>query len=466
MDPLLFESTNQQAPAVNLREALLKGQAPDRGLYLPRRFPRLEPEQIASFSRLKYAEIAALVLGRYTRGILDSKTLAKICEDAYPFEVPLEQVYGRVHVMRLDRGPTASFKDFAARFMARVISHFLAETGGQLAILTATSGDTGSAIASAFHGLENIRIIVLFPREEVSAQQRRQMTTLRGNVQAIAVDGKFDDCQALVKQAFCDEALADLPLSSANSINIGRLLPQTIYYFYAASRLATDGRPLVFVVPSGNFGNMMGAVIADRMGLPIRRLVIPVNGNDAFPQFLKTGVYQKIEPSRNCLSNAMNVGHPSNLARLVAAYGGWMDEKGYIHKAPNIKQMRQDIYSVSISDGRTREVIQEAWQQHRLLLEPHGAVGWGGFVEYLKMDSLGETPAVVLETAHPAKFPDTIKEVLGISPPVPPALERLDGMPEFCEHLGTKYSDFREYLRQTLNPLSKAPADGNSLRPA
>lgn len=462
MDPLLFESTNQEAPAVNLREALLKGQAPDRGLYLPRRFPRLGQEQIASFTQLSYAEIAALVLGKYTRGILDSKVLAKICEDAYPFEVPLEPVYGRVHVMRLDRGPTASFKDFAARFMARTISHFLAETGGQLAILTATSGDTGSAIASAFHGLENIRIIVLFPKDEVSDRQRKQMTTLGGNVQAIAVDGKFDDCQSLVKKAFCDEALADLPLSSANSINIGRLLPQTIYYFYAVSRVATDGRPIVFVVPSGNFGNMMGAVMAGRMGLPIRRLVVPVNGNDAFAQFLKSGIYQKIEPSRNCLSNAMNVGHPSNLARLVAVYGGRMDEKGRIHKAPNLDQMRQDIFSVSISDERTREVIQEAWQQHRLLLEPHGAVGWGGFVEYLKMDTLGETPAVVLETAHPAKFPDIIQQVLGISPAVPAALARLDELPESFHELGVQYPEFRDYLRKTVNSLSRADAAGGA----
>ena len=183
-------------------------------------------------------------------------------------------------------------------------------------------------MASAFHGLEGIRVIVLFPRTEVSERQRQQMTTLRGNIRTIAVDGKFDDCQAMVKRAFADPALRALALSSANSINIGRLLPQSVYYFYAASRLARPGEPVVFVVPSGNFGDMMGAVIAGQMGLPIRRLVVPVNGNDEFPRFLATGRYEKIEPSHNCLSNAMNVGHPSNLARLVAVYGGEMDETG------------------------------------------------------------------------------------------------------------------------------------------
>ncbi|MFM2295749.1 MAG: hypothetical protein RLZZ350_2162, partial [Verrucomicrobiota bacterium] len=320
MAALLFHSTNGQSPAVNLREAFLQGLAPDRGLYFPKQFPQLTPAEIAAFAALPYHEIAFRVLSKFTDGILPPTVLADICRDAYNFEIPLEKVYDRVHVMRLDQGPTASFKDFAARMMARLMGRFLQEDGKQLTILTATSGDTGAAVAHAFHHVPGIRVIVLFPVAEVSVSQRKLMTTLTGNVHTVAIDGKFDDCQAMVKQAFADPVLAHLPLSSANSINIGRLLPQSVYYFYAASRLAKAGEPIVFSVPSGNFGDMMGAVVARQMGLPICKLIAAVNDNDAFPKFLATGNYEKISPSRNSVSNAMNVGHPSNLARLVAVY--------------------------------------------------------------------------------------------------------------------------------------------------
>src|SRR5207245_11106164 len=229
--------------------------------------------------------------------------LAAMCRDAYDFEVPLEKVYDRVHVMRLDRGPTASFKDFAAQMMARMFGHILRETRKQLTILTATSGDTGSAVAHAFHNVPGIRVLVLFPFAEVSVSQRKLMTTLRDNVRTVAIDGKFDDCQAMVKRAFSDPALKHLPLSSANSINIGRLLPQSVYYFYAASRVAQAGEPIVFAVPSGNFGDMMGAIVAREMGLPVRKIVAAVNENDAFPKFHATGGYQQISPSRNSLAS-------------------------------------------------------------------------------------------------------------------------------------------------------------------
>lgn len=446
MAALLFHSTNGRAPAVNLRDALLIGQAPDGGLYLPQTFPRFAPQELAAFVQMPYARIAARVLARYTEGILDFPDLESLCEDAYDFEVPLEQVYGRVHVMRLDQGPTASFKDFAARLMARLIGRFVRENRQRLTILTATSGDTGSAVASAFHGVEGIRVIVLFPLAEVSDRQRRQMTTLRDNIRTVALDGKFDDCQALVKRAFADPKLNHLSLSSANSINIGRLLPQSVYYFYAASRLAQPGEPIVFAVPSGNFGDMMGAVIAGQMGLPVKRLVVPVNGNDEFPKFLGTGGYAKIEPSRNCLSNAMNVGHPSNLARLVAVYGGQMDETGALHRAPDLAAMRRDLFSTSVSDEQTKATIHLAWEQHRLLLEPHGAVGWRGFLDYLEADPLNGMPAVVLETAHPAKFPEEIERVLHFTPAVPPALAALDQLPEDYDRLPVDYVAFRDYL--------------------
>jgi threonine synthase len=448
MASIPFHSTNGRSPAVNLREALMMGQAPDKGLYLPDAFPKFAPAEIAAFATMPYHEIAFRVLAKYSEGVVPEHILEKLCQDAYDFEVPLEAVRGldRVAVMRLDQGPTASFKDFAARMMARLIGRFVSEAGQQLTILVATSGDTGSAVASAFHRVSGIRVIVLFPISEVSDRQRKQMTTLRDNIRTIAVDGKFDDCQALVKRAFADPALKHIALSSANSINIGRLLPQSVYYFYAASRLARPGEPIVITVPSGNFGNMMGAVIAGRMGLPIKRLVVPVNGNDEFPQFLGTGGYAKIEPSRNCLSNAMNVGHPSNLARLVALYGGQMDETGAIRRAPDMAALRRDLFSSSISDDQTRATLKHAWAQHQLLLEPHGAVGWRGFWDYLATEPLNGSPAVVLETAHPAKFPDEIEKVLGFTPEVPPTLAALDTLSEDYDRMGVSYDAFRDYL--------------------
>jgi len=448
MSAILFHSTNGKSPAVNLRDALMIGQAPDKGLYLPDAFPKFTPDEIAAFATMPYHEIAFRVLSKYSDGILTDHDLSCLCQDAYDFEVPLEAVRGmdRVCVMRLDQGPTASFKDFAARMMARLIGRFIQESGKTLTILTATSGDTGSAVASAFHNVKGVRVVVLFPIAEVSDRQRKQMTTLRDNIRSIAVDGKFDDCQALVKRAFADPVLKHIALSSANSINIGRLLPQSVYYFYAASRLAKPGEPIVFCVPSGNFGDMMGAVIAGKMGLPIRKLVVPVNGNDEFPRFLGTGGYQKVEPSRNCLSNAMNVGHPSNLARLVAVYGGQMDETGAILRAPDMNVMRRDLFSSSVSDAQTRDTIKEAWDKHQLLLEPHGAVGWRGFLDYITVEPLDGAPVAVLETAHPAKFPEEIEKVLGFAPEVPETLAALDQLPEDFDRLGAAYHAFRDYL--------------------
>src|ERR1700722_19944749 len=411
--PLLFSSTNGQSPAVSLREAMLAGQAPDRGLYFPEKFPQLASNEISAFAKLPYHEIAFRVLSKYTDGIIPSDVLAAICRDAYNFEIPLEKVYDRVVVMRLDQGPTASFKDFAALMMARLLGRFLQEDGKQLTILTATSGDTGAAVAHAFHNVPGIRVIVLFPIDEVSLSQRKLMTTLTGNVRTVAIDGKFDDCQAMVKQAFADPALKGIPLSSANSINIGRLLPQSVYYFYAASRLAKPGEPIVFSVPSGNFGDMMGGIVAREMGLPVRKMIVPVNANDAFPKFLGSSVYQKISPSRNSVSNAMNVGHPSNLARLVALYGGQMDETGMVHQPPDLAAMRRDLFSSSISDARTLKSLKEFWDKYQILLEPHGVVAWQGFLDWIATEPLGNAPAVIVETANPAKFPDEVEKVVG-----------------------------------------------------
>jgi threonine synthase len=445
---ILFRSTNSQAPPVNLRDALLIGQAPDRGLYLPETFPRFTRDEIAAFTELPYHEIAFRVLSRYTEGVIEPNRLAAMCREAYDFEIPLEPVAGmdRVHCLRLDCGPTASFKDFAAQMMARMFGYFLQQTGQHVTILTATSGDTGSAVAHAFHNIPGVKVVVLFPFAEVSPHQRKLMTTLGENVRTIAIDGKFDDCQAMAKRAFADPALKHIPLSSANSINIGRLLPQSIYYFHAASRVAKPGEPIVFSVPSGNFGDMMGAVVAAQMGLSIRKLIVPVNDNDAFPKFLATGNYQKIVPSRNSLSNAMNVGHPSNLARLVAVYGGQMDETGRIHRAPDLVAMRHDLFSSSVSDERTREALRDAWTKHRLLVEPHGAVAWQGFLDWLEAEKRDGAPAVILETAHPAKFPEEIEKNLGFTPDVPPQMVAAEKLCEDYDRMGADYGKFREYL--------------------
>jgi threonine synthase len=454
---ILFHSTNGQAPAVNLRGAFHAGLAPDRGLYLPEKFPQIAPDEIAAFARLPYHEIAFRVLSKFTGGIIPDKDLAAICRDAYNFPIPLEKIHDRVFLMRLDQGPTASFKDFAAQMMARMFGHFLRDDGRQVTILTATSGDTGSAVAHAFHGVPGVRVIVLFPIAEVSLSQRKLMTTLRDNIRTVAVDGKFDDCQAMVKRAFADPALKHIPLSSANSINIGRLLPQSVYYFYAASRIAKVGssrcavpaiEPMVFSIPSGNFGDAMGAVVAREMGLPVKKIIAPVNDNDEFPRFLASGRYEKISPSRNSVSNAMNVGHPSNLARLVAVYGGQMDDTGKIHRQPDLAAMRRDIFSTSVSDDRTRAALKDFWDKYQLLLEPHGAVAWQGFLDWQAVEPPGDAPAVIIETANPAKFPEEIQKMMNWSPDIPPAMAAALKLPEDFDRLGADYEKFREYLVQ------------------
>ena len=444
--PLLFRSTNGQSPAVNLREALLAGLAPDRGLYLPECFPELTFEERSEFAKLPYHEIAFRVLSKFTEGIIPDADLSAMCRAAYNFPVPLEIVNVRVFLMRLDQGPTASFKDFAAQMMARMFGRFLREDGRQVTILTATSGDTGAAVAHAFHKIPGVKVIVLFPAAEVSESQRKLMTTLKDNVRTVAIDGKFDDCQAMVKQAFADPDLAHISLSSANSINIGRLLPQSVYYFYAASRVAQAGEPVVFSIPSGNFGDMMGAVVAREMGLPIRKIIASVNDNDAFPKFLASGHYEKISPSRNSLSNAMNVGHPSNLARLVDIYGGQMDETGKLVKLPYLAAMRRDIFSTSINDAQTVDGVRNFWNHFQLLLEPHGSVAWQGFQDWNAVEPLGNTPAVIVETANPAKFPEEVEKVVGWAPDVPANMLASLQLPEDFDHMDADYAKFKAYL--------------------
>jgi threonine synthase len=447
---ILYYSTNHQSEKISFREALLRGQAPDRGLYMPEKMPQLTKDEIWGLRKRPYFEIAFEVVSRFLQDEVPSKDLMTIVKDAYNFDVPLENVFNRNYLMRLDRGPTASFKDFAARMMGRLMNYFLLQENRKMLVLTATSGDTGSAIANAFYGLDNIQVVILFPETEVTDRQRKQMTTLHENISVISLDGKFDDCQALVKMAFSDQDLNYLNLSSANSINIGRLLPQSVYYFYAYSQLADNkDEPIIFSVPSGNFGDLMGGLIAKHMGLPVKRFIISTNENDEVPIYFRSGNYKTIVPSRNCISSAMNVGHPSNMARIIDLYGGIMDEKGKILKEPDVQKLKTDMYAVSINDGDTKTTIKNVYERHKMLLEPHGAVGWAGLLQYINSnpDQCGpDRLTVTLETAHPAKFPKEINEILHIDPALPPSLSKLDEREEQMGGMKNDYKKFKEFL--------------------
>ncbi|MDR2963063.1 MAG: threonine synthase [Bacteroidales bacterium] len=446
-----FYSTNHSAAPVNFGEALLQGLAPDKGLYMPEHIPTFAEEEIREFSTKTYAEIAYAVFSKFFAGDIPAETLKVLCEDAYNFDIPLEQVYGKKYIMRLDQGPTASFKDFAGRAMGRLMQYFLNQKGEHKLILTATSGDTGSAVAHAFYDLPTIRVAILFPKDEVTPRQRKQMTTLQKNIHVLAIDGKFDDAQAMVKEAFSDKDLAYLQLTSANSINIGRLIPQAVYYFYAYSRLAKFPENITFCIPSGNFGDMMGCVIAREMGLPVGKILIASNANNEFERMLKTQKYSKIEPSIDCLSSAMNVGHPSNLARLVELYGGNMDEKGNLLKQPDFAAMNRDFFAISVSDEETKETIKTAWNKYNVMLEPHGAVGWKCVEDYIStLQSFENELIVSLETAHPAKFPDAIRENIGIDPELPASLQGIEEKPEKYDNIAGNYTAFKAYLLKNL----------------
>lgn len=450
---LILHSTNHGCPDVDFKTALLAGLAPDKGLYTPSEYPRFNNDELLGLASLDYPALGYAILSKLVGDQFPTAKLKAICKDAYDFPVPVVKLSNEENtfVLHLDKGPTASFKDFAARTMARLMALLVARSKKDMLILTATSGDTGGAVASAFNGVKNIKVCVLFPKDEVSALQRKQMTTLGGNVQAIAIDGKFDDCQALVKQAFADPDLETLNLSSANSINIGRLLPQSIYYFWGYFKVCEEQiaqgvlDPVVYSVPSGNFGNLMGGLIAKQIGLPVGKFIAAVNENDEFPRFLESGVYTKIEPSINCLSNAMNVGHPSNLARVVDLYKGSMDNEGTILQQPDMDKLREDIFSASISDEETKFIIETVHHKYDYILEPHGAVGWGGLQRYRSLNETAQ-PCITIETADPAKFPGLLQQILGIDPLVPSSLQQMQDKQESYMTLQKVYLAFKDFL--------------------
>lgn len=447
-----YYSTNLRTKPVSFREALLKGLAPDGGLFMPMSLPGLSSKELDSLQGMSYPRLASYILGLLIGSEINKSVLSDVCDDVYTFPIPLENVTGRKYIMRLDQGPTASFKDFAALLMGRLMQHYLSLEKKHITILTATSGDTGSAVANAFFSLGNIRVVILFPINEISDIQRRQMTTLGSNIRVIGIDGKFDDCQLLVKKAFMDAGLEKFNLASANSINTGRLLPQSVYYFHAWSQLAENPEDqIIFSVPSGNFGNVTGGLFAKSMGLPVKRFIIATNENDEFPRLLETRSYIPLSPSRNSPSSAMNVGHPSNLARLISLYNGNMNETGKIIKEPDFGRILEDIYSVSISDADTIKTMERCFRDDGIILEPHGAVAWKAIEKYFESargSSDKDTLTVSLETAHPAKFGKEILEVTGHEPELPPSLIKVKDSKEEYLSLENDYHTFKKFITQ------------------
>ncbi len=444
-----FHSTNYNSADVDFKTAILQGQASDYGLYMLNKIPKLNDNTLESFKNMDFIEMALIVISKFIGDIISEAKLNKIVNSALNFKIPVEKITNNDYICYLDRGPTCSFKDFGARMLARIMQHFLEIENKDLVILTATSGDTGGAVAQAFYEMPRIKVVVLYPKDEISDLQRKQMTTLGKNVIAIGINGKFDDCQSLVKAAFADKELKEINLSSANSINFGRLMPQTLYYFWSYSRITKKtGEEVIFSVPSGNFGNLTGGLITEKMGLPVKIFISAVNENDEFPTFLQTGVYKKVEPSKKCISNAMNVGHPSNLARIIDLYGGQLDESGNIYKIPNMEELRKDITSYSISDEVTKDTIIDFYEKQKKIIEPHGAVGWAAIKSYRNdFPENKNVKSITFETAHPSKFPDEIISLIKITPEMPISLQKIRDKKELPNPIElNNYQDFKSFL--------------------
>ena len=428
-----FVSTGGRSPAADLRTALVQGLAPDGGLYLPERMDPIDASILAELHGQSFTALSRVVARHLLESTIPPADLDRIVNAALNFEVPLvvmsdagsmsddgsmsDGSMDDVRVLELFHGPTLAFKDVGARFMAQLMGYLSNEDGSPLTILAATSGDTGSAVAQAFFGVPGIRTVILFPKDKVTPLQERQFTTLGGNVHVLEVDGTFDDCQHLVKSAFSDPILSDtVRLSSANSINIGRLLPQIFYYFHAAAQLPTESAPL-FSVPSGNFGNLTAGLMAKRLGLASRGFVAVTNVNDVVPEYLRTGVVRP-RPSTPTISNAMDVGNPSNLARILALY----DE--------DVDRLREDLTGSVHDDDETRDCIARVYRRTGYVLDPHSAVGYLGVGAGRR--AFGEGPCVVLCTAHPVKFREAVEPAIGRSIPVP---ERLAACLEAERHV-------------------------------
>ena len=436
-----FVSTAGRTPPVTLGHALLEGPAPDGGLYVPEDLPALNAADLATLQSLPLTGVAAVLGSRLFGSEIPEEELADLVEDALDFPIPLAPIEPGIHCLELFHGPTLAFKDVASRVMARLMARY-ATIGGDVetTVIVATSGDTGSAVAHAFSGVAGFRVCVLYPDGLVTEAQRRLFTTLGGNVTAVAAEGTFDDCQSLAREAFADgELRRQRPLASANSINIGRLLPQVFYYFHAWAQLPSPplddaGEPLVFSTPSGNFGNLTAGLIAKRIGLPVSRFVAATNANDVVPAYLRSGDYLP-RGSVATISNAMDVGNPSNFARIVHLYSS---------AGEPLDRIRRDLSGRAFDDQATRRAMRDVHDRTGYLLDPHTAVGYLGLKA--ELEAQGGGTGIVLATAHPAKFAETVQAAVGIDPPTPPALERTAHLPERIIEIPAAYAALRDVL--------------------
>lgn len=428
-----YYSTNKNAPDATLEEAVVKGLAADRGLYMPAEIKKLPVSFFEEIDKLSFQEIAYRVADAFFGSDIPAETLKQIVYDTLSFDVPAVKVKDDIYSLELFHGPTLAFKDVGARFMARLLGYFIRKEGKkQVNVLVATSGDTGSAVANGFLGVEGIHVYVLYPKGKVSEIQEKQFTTLGNNITAIEVNGTFDDCQTLVKSAFMDKELNEhMQLTSANSINVARFLPQAFYYFYAYAQMKKLGKAdnLVICVPSGNFGNITAGLFGKYMGLPVKRFIAANNRNDIFYQYLKTGIYSP-KPSVATIANAMDVGDPSNFARIYDLYGG------------SYEAIKKDISGETYTDEQIRETVQAVYNETGYLLDPHGACGYRALAEQLQP---GET-GVFLETAHPAKFLQTVESIIGVEVQIPEKLQAFMKGQKESVPMEKDFASFKSYL--------------------
>lgn len=424
-------STKNPTKFVSLKEAVFKGLPEDNGLYMPENIPRLPENFIKNLKSQSFQSIAFEVAKTMIGDAIPENDLKNIVESAIDFPAPVVKLDDNTHILELFHGPSLAFKDFGARFMAQLMSYFNRNDNQELVILVATSGDTGGAVAAGFYETLGIKVVILYPSGKVSMLQEKQLTTLGKNIAALEVDGTFDDCQALVKQAFLDDTLTSkIRLSSANSINIARLIPQSFYYFEAYKQLETKGKRVVFSVPSGNFGNLTAGLFAKKMGLPVHEFIAATNANDVVPQYLETGEY-KPTPSVRTLSNAMDVGNPSNFARMLDIYSSTWNK------------MTKEIKGYTFDDEATKEGVKEVFKKYNYIIDPHGAVGYLALKEYQKEH---DVVGVVLETAHPTKFLDDMESILEQKIPIPERLACLTDKEKSATHIRTDFASFKEWL--------------------
>ena len=428
-----YYSTNGKAAQATLEEAVVKGLASDKGLFMPEKIKALPKEFFDNIENLSFQEIAYKVADAFFGEDVDADSLKKIVYDTLSFDVPAVKVEDNIYSLELFHGPTLAFKDVGARFMSRLLGYFIKKEGaGEINVLVATSGDTGSAVANGFLGVDGIKVFVLYPKGKVSPIQECQFTTLGKNITAVEVDGTFDDCQALVKNAFMDADLnAKFKLTSANSINVARFLPQAFYYFYAYAQMkkAEPGKDVVVCVPSGNFGNITAGLFGKRMGLPIKRFIASNNSNDIFYNYLLSGKYEP-RPSVATLANAMDVGDPSNFARVMDLYG------------KDVEAVRKDISGARYSDEQIADAIRNCLKSTGYQLDPHGACGYQALKEGLKAGEVG----AFLETAHPAKFKEKVEAITGSEIAIPERLQAFMRGTKQSVELSKLFADFKDFL--------------------